>query len=556
MAAQPANSTQRNGDARSDTHGNAHGGTRGGARRSLMSHVTPALGKAVRAVAKLRGGGSALPGKVVESVDPDFMARTLEQLPLGVMLVSGTNGKTTTTRMIAKTLENLGLKVFTNPTGSNFTRGVVSALIPLVDSAGRIDADIAVLELDEAYAVHFVRKVKPRYAVLLNVMRDQLDRFGEIDNTANLLAHVAEATTGTLVLNREDRRIAALAQRTHAGTVQYFGLEAKLRSSFPTDDELHTQSNSGSDEHGAAVESVDSAGSLGSDVAAPTPAAPQSGASPSATHPLDAAEIMTRVENDSAAAARTAASASADAAAQASVADAEKAAPRSAEDFRTLPADVTLVGVHEHSADFILDGQNHSTSVRVSGIYNLFNAAAALSVVRAVIATAGTLPSHQALANTTSEQLLEALSTVTPAFGRGENIDVNGTEVELVLVKNPAGFRLALTSFDAQSADTMIAINDDYADGRDMSWLWDVDFGSLKARGVTMVSGVRSWDMALRLGYDDVAVAKVEPDLAQAVDAFVELNPGVHKRIYCTYTAMLGIRKHLAQLTTVSDVGV
>jgi UDP-N-acetylmuramyl tripeptide synthase len=415
--------------------------------------------------------------------------------------------------------------VFTNPTGSNFTRGVVSALIPLVDSAGRIDADIAVLELDEAYAVHFVRRVKPRYAVLLNVMRDQLDRFGEIDNTANLLAHVAEATTGTLVLNREDRRIAALAQRTHAGTVQYFGLEPKLRSSFPTDDELHTQSGSGSgsgsEEHAAAVARVAPA-------AAPAPAAAAASMppAPAATAPAAATPVPS------------------------------EAAPRSADDFRTLPADVTLAGVHEHSADFILDGQNHSTSVRVSGIYNLFNAAAALCVVRAVIATAGALPSHQALASTTSEQLLKALSSVTPAFGRGENIDVNGTDVELVLVKNPAGFRLALASFDAQSADTMIAINDDYADGRDMSWLWDVDFGSLKARGVAMVSGVRSWDMALRLGYDDVAVAEVEPDLAQAVDAFVEINLGVHKRIYCTYTAMLGIRKHLAQLTTVSDVGV
>ncbi len=175
-------------------------------------------------------------------------------------------------------LENLGLKVFTNPTGSNFTRGVVSALLDRVTLGGRLDADIAVLELDEAYAVHFVRQVKPRhclllnvmrdqldrfgeidntarllssvaeatteaYAVhfvrqvkprhclLLNVMRDQLDRFGEIDNTARLLSSVAEATTGTVVLNREDPRIAALADVAPAtASVRYFGLDASLRS--------------------------------------------------------------------------------------------------------------------------------------------------------------------------------------------------------------------------------------------------------------------------------------------------------------------------------------
>lgn len=119
-------------------------------------------------------------------------------MPLGVVLVSGTNGKTTTTRMVASMLSDLGLKVFTNPTGSNFVRGVVSALLTEVTLGGKLDADIAVLELDEAYAVHFVKQVKPRYALLLNVMRDQLDRFGEIDTTAKLLSHVAAATTGTV----------------------------------------------------------------------------------------------------------------------------------------------------------------------------------------------------------------------------------------------------------------------------------------------------------------------------------------------------------------------
>ena len=167
------------------------------------SFATPLIGKAVRAASRLaHGGGSAFPGKIVERIDPQFLARTLQQLPLGVVLVSGTNGKTTTTRMVASMLESLGLKVFTNPTGSNFTRGVVSSLLAEVSLGGKLDADIAVLELDEAYAVHFVKQVQPDYCLLLNVMRDQLDRFGEIDNTARLLSKAAEATTGTVVLNR------------------------------------------------------------------------------------------------------------------------------------------------------------------------------------------------------------------------------------------------------------------------------------------------------------------------------------------------------------------
>ncbi len=176
--------------------------------------ATVAAGRFVRFASRVtKHGGSALPGKVVEKIDPGFLTRTLGQLPLGVVLVSGTNGKTTTTRMVASMLSDLGLKVFTNPTGSNFVRGVVSALLTEVTLGGKLDADIAVLELDEAYAVHFVKQVKPRYALLLNVMRDQLDRFGEIDTTAKLLSHVAAATTGTVVLNREDPRIAALAAK-------------------------------------------------------------------------------------------------------------------------------------------------------------------------------------------------------------------------------------------------------------------------------------------------------------------------------------------------------
>lgn len=99
--------------------------------------LTPLIGKAVRALTRLRGGGTAFPGKVIESIDRGFLRRTLGQLPFGVVLVSGTNGKTTTTRIISSMLKDLGLKVFTNPTGSNFTRGVASALIDRWICAGR-----------------------------------------------------------------------------------------------------------------------------------------------------------------------------------------------------------------------------------------------------------------------------------------------------------------------------------------------------------------------------------------------------------------------------------
>ena len=440
--------------------------------RSLLALL---VGKAVRLVSRLsHHGGSALPGKVVERIDPGFLARTLSGLPRGVVLVSGTNGKTTTTRMVASMLESLGLKVFTNPTGSNFTRGVVSALVSTLGFSGRLHADIAVLELDEAYAVHFVRQVKPRYALLLNVMRDQLDRFGEIDTTARLLGQVAQTTTGTVVLNREDPRIARLAAQTPARTgVAYFGLSDDLLSYFPTDDDMHASDR---DAHGAGADS----------------------------------------------------------------------APRPVRPGHRLPAEVTLERVMDHRAAFRLDGRLLETDLRLEGVYNLYNAAAALTLVRVVLEDRE--PDDAAL--------MDALSKVTPAFGRGEVITYQGAPVELVLVKNPMGFRLALSSFDPAGQDTMIAIRDEYADGRDMSWLWDVDFTSLRDTGVAMVSGTRAYDMALRLAYDQVPTEAIEADLDRALTAFLEVHPGRPKRIYCTYTSMLRLRSALGRITSVDDAGV
>lgn len=151
-------------------------------------------------------------------------------------------------------------------------------------------------------------------------------------------------------------------------------------------------------------------------------------------------------------------------------------------------------------------------------------------------------------------RMLASLSNVTPAFGRGETLIVDNLPCQLVLVKNPSGFRLGLKSFESKNHATMIAINDNYADGRDVSWLWDVDFNSLQAEGVDTVSGMRAYDMALRLQYDEVIATTVDQDLTKALNLFLADNKSKPKRIYCTYTAMLALRKELAKHTKVEVV--
>ncbi len=419
------------------------------------------LGKSVRQVALMRGGGSALPGLFVETIDPSFISRTLSPLPDGIVLVSGTNGKTTTTKMVVELLEGQGKKVFTNRTGSNFTRGVAAALLGDVDAKGSLDADIAVLELDEAHAVHFVKIIQPRYALLLNVMRDQLDRFGEIDMTAKLLHTIAEQTTETVVLNRDDSRLGSAAFRNGiSATVRTYGVSSLLQSQFPSDDQLR-------------------------DATAPV-----------VNHHASAHDDDTSLEH-----------------------------------------------LDGQTAKIRYQSATHDISLQLKGIYNVQNAVGAIAIVRAICG------------ETLDEKaMLDSLSHVQPAFGRGETLIVDGKPCELVLVKNPSGFRLSLSSFPPEGYATMIAINDDYADGRDMSWLWDVEFDSLKPEGVYMVTGVRAYDMALRLQYDEIELSEVETKLSVALSLFLSHNTDKPKRIYCTYTAMLALRRLLAKQTAVETI--
>ena len=402
-----------------------------------MKKLSIILGKTVQKVTRLRGNsGSALPGLVVERTDKHFIRNVLGKLPHGVVVISGTNGKTTTTKMVAELFESQGLRVFTNNTGSNFVRGVISAILKDIKISGKFNYDIAVLELDEAHAVKFSEVAPIDYALLLNVQRDQLDRFGEIDHTAECLQKVATATKKAVILNREDPRVGKIEAKNSV----YFGLSDSLIAEFPSDDDLLTKKKTKSS---------------------------------------------------------------------------------------TKPALVKLEKLGKE-ATFSVEKQSFTTPLKVKGVYNAFNAAGALALVKTV------------LPKSDNAKLIEALANIESAFGRGEVLNINGAEVELLLVKNPSAFQLSLTSFADKEHDYMIAINDAVADGRDVSWLWNVDFKSLKH--VKVASGTRATDMALRLKYDEVETEAVIEDLKRAINKFTAdgKNP---KRIFATYTAMLEIRK-------------
>ena len=403
-----------------------------------MKHLSIFLGKSVQKLTSLKKtGGSALPGLVVEKTDPKFIGKILSKLPYGVVVVSGTNGKTTTTKVISELFEKNGLKVFTNKTGSNFVRGVISAILKNIKLTGKFDYDIAVLELDEAHAVKFSEVAPIDYALLLNVQRDQLDRFGEIDHTADLLQKIASKTKKTTILNREDPRVSKIK----AKNTKFFGLSKEMLDKFPSDDDL-----------------------------------------------IEKSEIKVSDQ----------------------------------------PAAVILKNLKGNTATYQVGEESESVELELKGIYNAYNVAGALALVAEV------------LKDKNPKELVGELKDIKSAFGRGEVLKVGDTEVEILLVKNPSAFQLSLASFADKDHDYMIAINDNIADGRDVSWLWNVDFSGLK--NVKVVSGIRATDMALRLKYDNVEFGEVEEDLEKAIKKLVKSGPN-KKRIFTTYTAMLEIRK-------------
>jgi UDP-N-acetylmuramyl tripeptide synthase len=390
-----------------------------------------------------------MPGLVVETLVPGYLGVMLGRLPDGIVVVTGTNGKTTTTKMIVELLEANGKKVLTNATGSNLTRGIISTVSQQATPTGRLPFDVAVFELDEAYARQFTDVIRPRYVLGLNASRDQLDRFGEVDTVARLIADTMLSATEGIIVNADDKRLSKAVERAETA-VTYFGVSQQLLRFFPRDDELV---------------------SVG--------------------------------------------------------------AERAAKSATTARA-VELLAFKDTQARYRIGTDEVTATLAVTGQHNFQNAAGALAVLRLL------------LPEVSAQKLAKQLAAIQPAFGRGQTFALkNNTQLQLNLVKNPASFRQGLASYTRKNTIVMVAINDGLADSRDMSWLWDVDFTSLQAAKVALTTGARAVDMALRFSYDDIRVAKVEPDIEQALRIFCAL-PG-DKVLFASYTAMLQLHRLLAR---------
>ena len=182
--------------------------------------------------AKLLGkNGSSMPGTIALKICPDILTRLSNDIEKDIIAVWGTNGKTTTNNMIYTVLENQGYKIVCNKVGSNMLSGVVSAFISYSTLGGRVKADYACLEMDEAYARIILKYLTPTKIVITNLFRDQMDRYGEIDTTISYIQMALDkAKDATLILNGDDPLTASLG--TNYKNTRYYGPPSETAAVF------------------------------------------------------------------------------------------------------------------------------------------------------------------------------------------------------------------------------------------------------------------------------------------------------------------------------------
>ena len=443
-----------------------------------------AAGKVTRLGLQVVGrGATALPGLVTMQLDPNFIAAITRELPHGVALVSGTNGKTTTARMLSDIARAAGWSPIHNRSGSNLERGIAGALLADSTWRGEPRGDVGLFEVDEASLPRVLARLMPRVVVITNLFRDQLDRYFEIDALARRIGDAVARLDPhtTLVLNADDPIVAALGNR-HSGPVVFFGVDDPSVG-------------------GRVPQSISDATRC-----------------PRCRSPLSYERVVLAHVGD-------------------------WSCPSCG---LTRPnRDVSAIRVRLDAAwseiDMRVPAAVAFDPVRVPlpGLYNSYNALAAIAAARALDIA---LPTAA-----------RAIAGFKPAFGRLEQIAVDGRNLRLILVKNPAGFNAAIGALleTGRKPWLLAGLNDQYADGRDVSWIWDADFESL-APAVThaVVTGIRSRDLANRLKYAGVPRERVEvvEQWAGAIDRAIGATPqGEELVVLATYTAMQALRGELAR---------
>lgn len=435
--------------------------------KALLSITT---GKILINVSKLLfKGGSNFPGRVALKIDNKILKVAANGYK--VILITGTNGKTTTTSMIYNMINDSGKMVITNNTGANMLPGIVSCFIDHYSFKNN-DEKFAVIEVDEANLKLITQYISPEIITVTNLFRDQLDRYGEVYTTLNKIIEGIQKTPDTLLVLNGDESL--LGDLELPNKILYYGFNTSIDGNKVID--INADAKFCKKCKAPYKYNFITYNHLG-DFYCENCGYKR----PKLTYQVD--EII----------------------------------------------DVTPEGS-------LVKINNYEYYINQPGTYNIYNGLCALSV-------ANTLGVEEVI-------ISNSLKSQQSSFGRQESLSINGKAVKIILVKNPAGFNQAIdtVSLDKRKITLSLLLNDNYADGRDVSWIWDVNFEKLALLHINkvLVSGIRLYDMAVRiktagLDTDNFIVCQQYENLLQSISE-AETDTVY---ILATYTAMINFRKYL-----------
>ncbi|MDD4801861.1 MAG: MurT ligase domain-containing protein [Syntrophomonas sp.] len=434
-------------------------------------------GKLIAALSRMAGNqGTNLPGKIALEIYPQLLHELGQNIEKDIFLVTGTNGKTTTANMIAEIFKASGNTYVHNQAGANMLPGITTALLEHTDITGQKKLDYAVLETDEANVPLVIAEIKPRMILITNFFRDQLDRYGELDSTINLIKKSVSNTEIELLLNADDP-LQLTFQASSSTKYWHYGLDVTNYDSF-----------NGSESREGRYCIL-----CGQELEYTRYHYSQLG-----KYHCPQCDII-----------------------------------NPAPDF--LATDLHL----ENGIDMQIDSMSITSPFQ--GLHNAYNILAAVSLAK--------------LAGIEEEFIQSAIANYQPTAGRMEKFKILGKKVVLVLVKNPTGLNQSLATLvqDPAVKNLFIALNDNAADGRDISWIWDADVEVISSDQAhinqIICSGKRSGDMAVRIKYSgfEPAPIVVKPSLEEGIESAIRRESEACY-ILCTYTALFASRKILLRM--------
>ncbi len=418
-------------------------------------------GKLLTVAGKLIGRkSSASPGEYALRIYPDLVKGLNKHIKKGIIVTCGTNGKTTTNNLLCSALEAKGYKVLCNRLGANMLNGIATTMIHEMNIFGNFSADYACLEIDEAYTPIVFDAVKPDIMIITNLFRDQLDRYGEIDITSDILKRAIQKVPNLkLILNGDDPL-----------SVQFGTLEGVKAYYYGISERVLPQTNDTKEGRFCPVCGGEQKYNY--------------------YHYSQLGDYYCPVCGFK--------------------------RPTIDYDVR----DVKLASPMEFTIN------NRPMKINYKGFYNIYNL---IAVYGAIDAAGEGTDNFEAL-----------LSNYKPQIGRMQEFKFN-KPVILSLSKNPAGFNQAIATVntDKRKKDVIVAINDKANDGRDVSWLWDVDFDRISDENLNllMTTGIRVYDISLRFKYEDIDVHMMTHSMEKAVKAALSSDSEVCY-VLVNYTAL------------------